>query len=294
MGLRAGRLTGVGTEHARLVRLILLSYTRWPGRPGQAPWPSNATIAARARLTERQVERALAQLLEAEIITTRVGHRSGARRSVGRLIDVYLHEPCKALVPEAVDVASLWAVTKSLRARPAALVTAMVGAFMLASDASGAPIDEWSPLGCSMADWRRFIGHADNAAWRKRVRELEELGLLRREGRQIIVSPPRAWFSLMVDLADGERERVTPLRPASDNAQHDFKPELSVVKHADPPPNSAKVLPALPPNRLLRVEWLDLRELSEEEGTGPSMDGLGWHGPPERDLCQYSRAAARS
>ena len=296
MGLRAGRLSGVGTEHARLVRLILLSYTRWPGRPGQAPWPSNATIAARARLTERQVERALAQLLEAEIITTRVGHRSGARRSVGRLIDVYLHEPCKALVPEAVDVASLWAVTKSLRARPAALVTAMVGAFMLASDASGGPIDEWSELGCSMADWRRFVGHADNAAWRKRVRELEDLGLLRREGHKIIVSPPRAWFSLMVDLADGEPSRVTALRPAPDTAHRDVKPELSVVerapKRADPPPR-AEVLPALPP---IRLQWLDLRELSEEAGTGPSMGGLGWHGPPEPEpeLCQYPRAAARS
>ena len=91
---------------------------------------------------------------------------------------------------------------------------------------------------------------------------------------------------------------MTPLRPASDTAQRDFKPELSLVepapKHADPPPSGAKVLPALPPNRLPRVEWLDLRELSEEEGTGPSMDVLGWHGPPERDLCQYSRAAARS
>jgi hypothetical protein len=297
MGPRGGLLTGVGAEHARLVRLILLSYTRWPGRPGQSPWPSNATIAARARLTERQVERALAQLLEAEIITTRVGHRAGARRSVGRLIDVNLHEPCKALAPEAIDVASLWAVMKSLRERPAALVTAMVGAYMLASDASGGPIDEWSDLGCSMADWRRFIGHADNAAWRKRVRELEELGLLRREGRKIIVSPPRAWFSLMVDLADGEPSRVTAIRPAPDTAHRDVKPELSVVepatKRADPPPRAAKVLPALPPAQLQRVEWLDLRELSEEAGTGPSMEGLGWHGTPDRDLCQHHRAAAR-
>jgi hypothetical protein len=169
---------------------------------------------------------------------------------------------------------------------------------MLASDASGGPIDEWSELGCSMADWRRFIGHADNAAWRKRVRELEDLGLLRREGRKIIVSPPRAWFSLMVNLADGEPSRVTALRPAPDTAHRDVKPELSVVepapKRADPPPRAAKVLPALPPARLLRVEWLDLSELSEEAGTGPSMDWLDWHGPPEPELCQYSRVAARS
>jgi hypothetical protein len=301
MGLRAGELAGVGAEHARIVRLILLSYTRWPGRPGQAPWPSNATIAARAGLTERQVERAIAQLLAAKVITTRVGHRAGARRSVGRLIDVYLHEPCKALAPEAIDVASLWAVTKALRDRPAALVTAMVGAYMLASDASGAAIDEWTELGCSMAAWRRFIGHADNASWRKRVRELEDLGLLRREGLTIIVSPPRAWFSLMVDAAETDRASaiapVAQLRPAA------HAPELEIVDREHKPGNGRVVAferrpaaqrPAaqrgatsrpLPSGRLMRVEreeWFDLREIVEFEatGTGPPRALLVGRGPP--------------
>lgn len=304
MGLRAGQLAGVGAEHARLVRLILLSYTRWPGRPGQSPWPSNATIAARARLTERQVERAIAQLLAAKVITTRVGHRAGARRSVGRLIDVYLHDPCKALAPEAIDVASLWAVTKALRARPAALVTAMIGAYMLASDASGSAIDEWTELGCSMAAWRRFIGHADNASWRKRVRELEDLGLLRREGLTIIVSPPRAWFSLMVDAAETSTDRasviapVAQLRPAAHApeqgiVQRDHKPENSRVvafaRRHEPAPRPAAQRSAttrpLPPGRLMRVEqeqWFDLREIIELEatGTGPPRTLLVGRGPP--------------
>jgi hypothetical protein len=310
LGLRAGELAGVGAEHARLVRLILLSYTRWPGRPGQAPWPSNATIAARARLTERQVERALAQLLAAKVITTRVGHRAGARRSVGRLIDVDLHEPCKALAPEAIDVASLWAVTKALRDRPAALVTAMVGAYMLASDAIGRPIDEWTELGCSMAAWRRFVGHADNASWRKRVRELEDLGLLRREGLTIIVSPPRAWFSLMVNAAEAERDRASAIAPVAQ--LRPAAPELEIVEREHKPDNGRNVaferrpaaqrpaaqrpaaqrsaalrcatscpLPSgscpLPSGRLMRVEreWFDLREIDlEATGTGPPMDML--------------------
>lgn len=289
MGLRAGLLTGVGTEHARLVRLVLLSYTRWPGRPGQAPWPSNARLAARTRLTERQVERAIAQLLEAEIITTRVGRRAGARRSVGRLIDVYLHEPCKALAPEAIDVASLWSVTKALRDRPAALVTAMVGAYMLASDASGEAIDEWSELGCSMSAWRRFIGHADNASWRKRVRELEGLGLLRREGRTIKVSPPRAWFMLMVSHAEKSKRLadappvLVQLRPEpreAEPARQDVNPNHGRVIRLPQRSAPAAEHRPLPEGMFLRVEWVDLREISEATGTGPPRILFAGRGPP--------------
>jgi polyphosphate kinase len=38
----------------------------------------------------------LLSAVPAKVITTRVGHRAGARRSVGRLIDVYLHDNCTA------------------------------------------------------------------------------------------------------------------------------------------------------------------------------------------------------
>ena len=288
VGLRAGRIAGVGAEHARLVRLILLSYTRWPGRPGQSPWPGNATLAVRTRLTERQVERAVAVLREAEVITTRIGRRAGARRPVGRLIDVYLHAPCKALAPEAVDVESLWAVTRSLRDRPAALVTAMVGAYMLASDAAGVAIDEWSELGCSMSSWRRFVGHADNASWTKRVRELEQLGLLRREGRRIFVSPPRAWFMLMVEHAEAKRLAdappvLTQLRPAARQpaaANRDIKPGNGRVVELTQRAAQASGIPALPEGRIMRVEWVDLRDISVATGTGPPRRLLAGRGPP--------------
>jgi hypothetical protein len=289
VGLRAEQIAGVGAEHARLVRLFLLSYTRWPGQAGQSPWPANTSLAARTRLTERQIERALVVLREAEIITTRVGRRVGARRPVGRLIDIYLHAPCKALAPDAVDVESLWAVTRSLRERPAALVTAMVGAFMLASDVAGGPINEWSDLGCSMSAWRRFIGHADNASWTKRVRELEGLGLLRREGRMIFVSPPRAWFMLMVSHAEAKRFADAPpvlvrLRPAArtpapEPAHSDFKPDNGRVI-ALPQRARAADLPMLAEGPILRVEWIDLRDISDATGTGSSRRMLAGRGPP--------------
>ncbi len=225
LGARGPRITGVGAEHARLLRLVLLACTRWPGTPKQDPWHGNETLATRTGLDERQVERALAALRQAGIVTTRVGRRPGARKVVGRLIKLDLHAPCKALAPEDFDVGNLWAVTRSLRARPAALVTAMVGAYMLASDESGGAIDEWSELGCSMADWRRFIGHRDNASWTKRTRELVELGLLRREGRRVFVAPPRAWFSLAVDVAEKRRGIVLAAKRSPSRAERPSLPQ---------------------------------------------------------------------
>jgi DNA-binding transcriptional ArsR family regulator len=247
LGARGPRLAGLATEHARLLRLVLLAYTRWPGTTKQDPWPSNATLASRTGLEERQVERALVALRQAGIITTRVGRRQGARRVVGRLIKLDLHAPCKALAPEAFDVGNIWAITRSLRARPAALVTAMVGAYMLASDAAGGGIDEWSELGCSQAAWRRFIGQRDNASWTARVRELEGLGLLRREGRRVIVAPPRAWFALAVDVAEKRRGigRAAPRSPSRAERPTLPQPQRLLRAWPEPPPFDGREDPAV-------------------------------------------------
>ncbi len=226
LGARGAKLSGVGAEHARLLRLILVSCTRWPGRQRQSPWHSNLTLASRTGLEERQVERALAVLRAAGIVATRFGKRPGARREVGRLIDVKLHAPCKAFAPEGVDVRNLWAVARALRPRPAAMVTAMVGAYMLASDATRGPLVEWAELGCSMAEWRRFIGHRDNPSWSKRIRELATLGLLEREGRRVSVAPPRAWFALAVqaEQPDPERLPAAPLLRVVDVVHDELRP----------------------------------------------------------------------
>lgn len=213
LGARGYKLRGTGSEHARLLRLVLLAYTRWPGRPDHAPWPSNKTLSARTCLEERQIERSLAALREAELVRTRIGKRIGATKPTGRLIEVGLHAPCKALAPGPLDVGNLWRLARALRPRPAALVTAMVGAYMLACDdpEDPQPIEDWTELGCTMAEWRRFIGHKDNPGWSKRLRELDGLGLIRREGRVVHVSPPRAWFSLVIEHA--ERGRLIELAP---------------------------------------------------------------------------------
>lgn len=245
LGARAVRLTGEGTEHGRLLRLILLSCTRWPGRRSQDPWHSNETLARMAGLKENEIERAIARLRAAELITTRFGPRPSAKP--GRLIKLDLHAPCKALAPEAFDVGNLWAITRSLRARPAALVTAMVGAYMLASDAAGGGIDEWSELGCSQAAWRRFIGQRDNASWTARVRELEKLGLLRREGRRVIVAPPRAWFALAVDVAEKRRGigRAAPRSPSRAERPTLPQPQRLLRAWPEPPPFDGREDPAV-------------------------------------------------
>jgi hypothetical protein len=273
LGPRACRLAGVGSEHARLVRLVLLAYTRWPGQPRQSPWPSNRTLASRTRLDERQVERALAVLRAAQVIEVRVGHRPGARRSVGRLIDVGLHAPCKALAPEGIDVGHLWTLARAKRSRPAALVTAMFGAWMLACDHAGGPIDDWAELGCTASDWRRFVGHADNASWTKRLRELDELGLIRREGRTIFVSPTRAWFVLAVDHAG------TKLVGKITGRRQD-QPEQAQAEDNDAPGAMAS-LPKLPEGKMQRVGWLQFDAELRLTGTSPPPNLLArGQGPP--------------
>lgn len=249
LGARAIRIQGTGAEHARLLRLVLLSYTRWPGAGKQDPWPSNATLAARTGLSERQVERALVVLREAGVATSRVGRRPGARRAVGRLIALELHAPVKALAPEAFDVRNLWAVTRSLRARPAALVTMMTGAYMLACDAAGGALNEWGELGCSMAALRRFVGQGEGSSWARRLRELVQLGLLRREGRRVMVSPPRAWLALVVEAAD-VRRGIAPAPQSS--------------------PARAEPLPT--PRRLHRVDELPPLEGREDLASWLALD----------------------
>lgn len=215
LGARALRIRGTGAEAARLLRLVLLAATRWPGREQHDPWHSNETLAAITGLAARQVERALAVLRSAGELVSRYGPRAGARRRIGRLLKLGLHAPVKALAPAGADIRNLWAIGRAARARPAALITAMVGAYMLASDHTGGAIEDWADLGCSMSDWRRFIGHRDNPSWTKRARELERLGLIRREGRRVIVSPPRAWFALAVAATESNLQLPVPVKRRS-------------------------------------------------------------------------------
>lgn len=267
LGARSTRLRGQGSEHARLVRMILLAYTRWPGAKGSPhPWPSNATIAARSGLGEREVERAMAALVAAGLVATKIGRRAGARKAIGRVIDVGLAAPAKVLIPEGVDVAHIWALVRSHRERPAALVTMMVGAYALASDAAGGPIEEWTDIGCTMAEWRRFVGHGDSW-WSHRVRELEGLGLIRREGRRVLVSPPRVWLTLAIDKA---RKRSRSRQLASVRAAENRRDAPPVMDNLiEPEWFKALHTLDLPSPSMQRVEYVPIDPVEWWTATGP-------------------------
>lgn len=151
------------------------------------------------------------------------------------------------VIPEPFDVVNLWTLARSCRRRAASLVTAMIGAYALACDHAGDRIEDWAELGCSQADWRRFVGAKKNASWTKRVRELVELGLLRREGRRVFVAPPRAWFALAVDVAE-KRRGIGPAAPRSPSrAERPSlpQPQRLLRVRPEPPPCDGREDPAV-------------------------------------------------
>lgn len=182
-----------GREHAALAWLAILSHTPWEclTRP---TWATNETLAAETGLELVDTERALQRLREAGMLTTPWGHRPGAQRKFGRLLVPALGAPAVVLIPDRHDMTNLWALCREKRKRPAPLVTMVVGAYALACDHAGERFDEWAPIGCRQADWRRFVGARKNASWSERVRVLEALDLIRRKGRAIEVAPTRSWL----------------------------------------------------------------------------------------------------
>lgn len=183
---------GVGIEHARLVWLVVLSHTPWDGarRP---TWASNSTLAHESGLTVARVEYALAQLRTAGMLETPRGERPGARRRFGRLLVPKLEGPVKILIPDRAAMTNLWITCREARPRPAALVTAMVGAHALAAHALDRRPSEWAPVPGPAAQLRRFVGASKGSTWGRRVNDLCGLGLLERR-EQLWVAPPREWM----------------------------------------------------------------------------------------------------
>ncbi len=187
---------GVGIEHARLLWLVILSHTPWDGarRP---TWATNATLAADAGMTgpdaARQTERALNRLREASMLVTRHGERPGARRRFGRLLEPQLAGPVKVLIPDRGAMTNLWITCREARPRPAALVTAMVGAYALAAHGLDRAPTEWAPVPGPAAELRRFVGASKGSTWGRRVNDLCDLGLLERRDA-LWVAPPREWM----------------------------------------------------------------------------------------------------
>jgi len=186
------RLRGDGCERARLLWLMILSHTPW--RAARRPtWASNVTLSHESGLDERRVRLGLQRLREAGMLATAQGERPGARRRVGRILAPAISAPVKVLIPGRGAMTNLWITCRESRPRPAALVTAMVGAYALAAHALDEHPEKWSPVPGPAADLRRFVGASKGSTWGKRVNDLCDLGLLERRSG-LWVAPPREWM----------------------------------------------------------------------------------------------------
>lgn len=189
----AAHFLGIESVHSRLVWLLTLSHTDWTGsRPA---WPTDETLMSETGIGDaRDLRRALTDLRRRGLLESPHGKLPPtASRGYGRMLVPALARPVKLRRPKREDLARLHALCRSKRKRPGELVLAALGAYALACETAGDFIDRATSIGCSHGDLRRLIGAKKGAAWRVRIRELVELGVLKREGRDLRVTPPRTW-----------------------------------------------------------------------------------------------------
>lgn len=218
IGARLNLTTGKGDEHAKLLWLVILSRTRWPGRRQQDPWPTDSTLAHDAGIKdERVVRRALQRLRGAGMITTPTGNRPTAKRKHGRLLVPRLSAPVKILIPDRGQMTNLWLTCGEFRERPASLVTLVVGLYALACDAEGRRVTGWTKIHGTAADARRFVGARKGHAWTRRLRDLESIGLLERRGREVWLAPVSRWIQAerAISRALAETKRKAQPRKAA-------------------------------------------------------------------------------
>lgn len=197
IGRRLVRVKGRGSDHAVLVWLAVLSHTPYDGAE-RPTWACTETLALETGLSPRDVQYGLQRLREASMLTTPHGRRHDARgrparREFGRLLEPKIEGPVKVLIPDRAAMANLWITCREARPRPAALVTAMVGAHVLAAHALDRRPSEWAPVPGPAAELRRFVGASKGSTWGRRVNDLCGLGLLERRD-QLWVAPPREWM----------------------------------------------------------------------------------------------------
>lgn len=211
IGARLNLSRGKGDEAAKLLWFVILSHTPWDtlNRP---TWASNVTLSHESGLCLRWVELGLNRLRTAGMLTTPVGLRPTAKRKWGRLLVPRLGSPVKVKIPDRGAMANLWLVCREVRQRPAALVTLVVGLHALAHR-EHVPPSQWAPIPVHMAEVRRFVGARKNAAWTQRVRDLEALGLIRREGRKVWLAPVRSWYRSERALASVGEPEPDPAEP---------------------------------------------------------------------------------
>lgn len=201
------RASGHGLEPAKLIWFAVLSHTPWT-RVKRPTWASNETLANETVIMVSEVERGIRRLRQAKMLETAHGHRRGASRQWGRILKPAIASPVKVLIPDRAKMANLWATCRQVRKKPISLVTMVVGAYVLAAhELDRRPFPTcWSHVPGSAADLRRLVGARKNQAWTRRLRDAEEIGLLARDGRDIMLAPVAGWMRGQRAIADASEE----------------------------------------------------------------------------------------
>jgi len=254
-------------------------------------WPSDETISKRTGLTLRSVQRGLAYLRSVGKVTVTRGPRPVSRRrerrKVGRIIELHLlgdgPNPV-VLWPSPKAVAGIWRDCSRARSRPAALVGVAMAMHVLAAAERGAALTNASSLTASMATIRALVGAVHGAAFNIRLADLESVGLTTRTGKHwregMIVEMPHADpVQRRPRLAPPPLRRLTAIPACPDLATLEDMLALD-DEIASSQGWSRPAPPRLPDGRILRVEWVDLREISEATGTGPPRSLFAGRGPP--------------
>lgn len=289
LALPASMPRGPGRAHATVVWLFLATYLRWSGKHSMV-WPSDETISKRTGLTLRSVQRGLAYLRLVGKVTVTRGPRPASRRrerrKVGRIIELHLlgdgPNPI-VLWPSPKVVAGIWRDCSRARSRPAALVGVAIAMHVLAAAERGAALTNASSLTASMATIRALVGAAHGAAFNLRLADLESVGLTTRIGKHwregMIVEMPHAEHVGRRPRLAPPLRRCTAVPACADMAT--LEDMLALDDEIASSQGWTRPAPTrLPEGRILRVEWVDLSEVSEATGTGPPRSLFAGRCPP--------------
>jgi len=207
---------GPGRAHAPIIWLFICSHLRGPGRP--VVWPSNERISRFTGLSLRAVERGIAYLRDAGIISVSYGMRpSRARcRKVGRLIELnQLVDGLAPVVhfPPPQIMAGIWRCCRAVRSRPAALVAVAVATYVVAAAELGGELTEATPISSPISMIRSLVGATHGRTFNDRLADLERAGLLSRAGEHwrdgmIVQLPKKSASQPLPKLEPGPLQRV--------------------------------------------------------------------------------------
>ena len=208
--------SGEGRAHAPIIWLFICSHLRGSGRA--IAWPSNDRIARFTGLSLRAIERGIAYLRDANIISVTYGMRPARARcrKVGRLIELNLLGDGAVPVvhfPPPQIMAGIWRSCRAVRARPAALVAVAVATYVTAAAELGGELSESTQICSPITMIRGLVGAAHGRTFNDRLADLERADLLARAGEQwrdglIVQLPKKAAPQPIPKLEPGPLRRV--------------------------------------------------------------------------------------